>query len=96
MLKFPKRAYNLEHSSSEITIFVVQFQKGLWHIEDSAFRNSDRVNLDTSQSAVRLLLNQNNGKNALLVCIPYNTKYAQVGFDSPYLFSKGVQALHGG
>ena len=48
-------------------------------LKKAHFAYSDHVNLDTSQSVARLLLNQNNGKNALLVCIPYITKYIQVG-----------------
>lgn len=55
------------------------------------FRYSDHVNLDTS-----LIANQNNGMVALLVCIRLFTKYIQVEHLLPYLFTRGVQALHGG
>lgn len=66
-------------------------------LKKAHFAYSDRVNLDTSLSVVRLLLNQNKGKNALLGLYSVHTKYIQVGFvHSPYLFSKGVQARHGG
>ena len=58
-------------------------------IEKAHFRYSDSVNLDTS-----LFVNQNNGMIDLLACIRLIAKYIQVEHLLPYLFTRGVQALH--
>ena len=61
------------------------------HIRKRIFAYSDRVNLDTSQK-----LYQNNVEGCLLwYCIRIYRNTSKVGLSFPYLYNKGVQALHG-
>jgi len=80
------------------TIFAMHSAISVAHADilDSAFRFSERVNLDTSQSRHSLLLLHQKVENALLVCIRANCEIQPSGVFFPNLCSKGVQAQHGG